>query len=319
MKAWGLLIDWTSPVLRTMDASFEAKELRVISKFIENDLLVRRFKPVYWSPVSRTALSDAEIEWRDDHVSTACFISFSLIGSPFDLLVWTTTPWTLLANQAVAYNSDCVYCMAKVLQKRYIMAKDCVPFVSEKLGNVEIMETVNINDLAKLRYLAFDSQPKITKEFDSLAAEFKTGKVLLPAAFVNPREGTGLVHIAPAYGIEDFELWTKHYPESATILECINEDGIFDVKSPIILNGTSIFNEKVIVALGPCVVGSHSHTHRYPYDWRTKTPLIQRITPQWFIDIEKVRPRLLSKIGDVAFSPISGSKLMSKITILITF
>lgn len=322
MRSWGLLINWDRPI-HTMDPAYECEQLLVLAKFMESGLLRRGMRPVHWSPSSCTALSDAEIEWRDDHISTACYVKFPLNGiSDFSLLVWTTTPWTLFANQAISFNPTIQYCIVQIGDENFIIAKDRIESLSIHFNSIKFIRQIDLLALSTTHYYsipfnyALDDQDNLNFQYsDAIETKENSKKCrsLLPADFVNVNEGTGLVHIAPAYGNDDFDLWNNKYGPSKPIIQCVDERGIFNIMAPVKIRQKSIFSDEVLDLIGPSLVKSYPFKHRYPYDWRTKMPIIQRITPQWFIDLDLIRSKVLKFTNEITFTPPSGRNLLSRL------
>jgi len=194
-KRLGVLGDWDNPYL-TLNKEYEADELRLFADIVEKGFVYRGKKPVYWSIPCRTALAEAEVEYQD-HVSQSVYVKFPVVGKEKTFIViWTTTPWTLPANLAVAYNKDFQYVSAKVGDENYILFRGLLPAVAEKCGWTNYTEMpVVIDELAKLQY----QHPFIPKRIGKLYA----------AEFVTSDTGTGFVHIAPGHGLDDYNLGLK--------------------------------------------------------------------------------------------------------------
>lgn len=190
-KRLGVLGDWDNPYL-TLNKEYEADELRLFADIVEQGFVYRGKKPVYWSIPCRTALAEAEVEYAD-HVSQSCYVKFPVVGRANTFVViWTTTPWTLPANLAVAYNKNFQYVQANVGGENYILFTDLLPKVAEKCGWSSFsQQPIAIEELAKLEYQHPFCQ--------------RTGK-LFAADFVTADTGTGFVHIAPGHGLDDYNL-----------------------------------------------------------------------------------------------------------------
>lgn len=295
MKDWGLLQD-PDRQYRTMDKSYEANQLRVFAKFVERGLVYSALRPVYWSPSSKTALAEAELEYRDEHNVTSLYVSYRLNSKisdkPVYLVVWTTTPWTLPANKAVAVNSQLEYNLVENEGKIYILSDNALAlFPSGKV-------------LSKIK----------GQQFLGLSYVNTVGETcpILDGSFVTAESGTGLVHLAPAYGMEDHLLCKSHGILPNDIL---TDDGRYSNDAPLGLGGMSITDHVGIVEkLKPFhdVMVPKIISHRYPIDWRTKEPVIQRATRQLFVNTAKIESELLQALEKVEFYPPSGKARLAK-------
>jgi isoleucyl-tRNA synthetase len=285
-KRLGVLGDWDHPYL-TLNKEYEADELRLFADIVEQGFVYRGKKPVYWSIPCRTALAEAEVEYAD-HVSQSCFVKFPVVGRANTFVViWTTTPWTLPANLAVAYNANFQYVQAAIGGETYIVFKDLLPKVAEKCG-----------------WSSFNQQPIATEELAKLEYQHpfcqRTGR-LFPAEFVTADTGTGFVHIAPGHGLDDYNLGRAN---GLPIYSPVNDDGAFahtnDLpleqqfpaewigKSILEKHGKSEANEIVLheLRVRHALLHQENYHHSYPHCWRSKTPVIFRAMDQWFIKID---------------------------------
>jgi isoleucyl-tRNA synthetase len=285
-KRLGVLGDWDNPYL-TLNKEYEADELRLFADIVAKGFVYRGKKPVYWSIPCRTALAEAEVEYAD-HVSQSCFVKFPVIGQPNTFIViWTTTPWTLPANLAVAYNKDFQYVKVVVGGEINILFRGLLATVAEKCGWTECLEQpVNIDDLAQLQY----QHPFCNR----------TGK-LFAADFVTADTGTGFVHIAPGHGQDDYNLGRAN---GLPIYSPVDDDGKFAFtndlpveqqmpaemvgKSILEKHGKSDANEAVLheLRVRHALLHQENYHHSYPHCWRSKTPVIFRAMDQWFIKID---------------------------------
>jgi isoleucyl-tRNA synthetase len=288
----GVLGDWENPYL-TLNKEYEADELRLFADIVAKGFVYRGKKPVYWSIPCRTALAEAEVEYHD-HVSQSVFVKFPVVGHEKTFIViWTTTPWTLPANLAVAYNEKLQYVQVKVGEENFILFRGLVSAVAEKCGWTNYTETsLSIEDLSKLKY----KHPfcnRISKAY--------------PADFVTSDTGTGFVHIAPGHGLDDYNLGRAH---SLPIYSPVNDDGCLaytndfpiEVQMPAEMVGKSILekhgksdaNEAVLheLRIRHALLHQENYHHSYPHCWRSKTPIIFRAMDQWFIKIDA--PTILS-------------------------
>jgi isoleucyl-tRNA synthetase len=307
-KRLGVLGDWDNPYL-TLNKEYEADELRLFADIVEKGFVYRGKKPVYWSIPCRTALAEAEVEYQD-HVSQSVFVRFAVVGRPDTyVVIWTTTPWTLPANLAVAFNEKLQYVQAAVGADKYILFRGLLPGVAEKCGWKDYAETPFANDeLAKLQY----QHPFCNR----------TGK-LFAAEFVTSDTGTGFVHIAPGHGLDDYNLGRQM---GLPIYSPVDDDGRFthtnDLpaaqqmpaemigKSILEKHGKSEANEAVLHGLRVrhALLHQENYHHSYPHCWRSKTPIIFRAMDQWFIkvDHEHFRERALAEIDRVHWVPEWG-------------
>ncbi len=307
-KRLGVLGDWENPYL-TLNKEYEADELRLFADIVEQGFVYRGKKPVYWCIPCRTALADAEVEYAD-HVSPSIYVKFPVVGQPNTyVVIWTTTPWTLPANLAVAYNKTFQYVQAEVAGEKYILFRSLLPTVAEKCGWKDIKETpIDIAELAKLQY----QHPFCNR----------TGK-LFAADFVTSDTGTGFVHIAPGHGLEDYGLGSQN---GLPIYSPIDDNGKFthtndlpvEQQMPAEMLGKSILekhgksdaNEAVLheLRLRHALLHQENYHHSYPHCWRSKNPVIFRAMDQWFIEIDhqQFRQRALKEIEKVKWVPDWG-------------
>lgn len=308
-KRLGIIADWNNPYC-TMDFATEAKIVEQLGKFLMNGSLYRGLRPVMWSVIEKTALAEAEVEYKD-HTSDSIFITFPITHTTIDdiksaeAVIWTTTPWTLPGNRAIAYGADFTYAIVQVMptNQRLLIALDLVETVLQTLS-----KTQNFTDYKILSTFS-GSQLHGTICEHPLAAQGYTFKVpFLPGDHVTTDAGTGLVHTAPGHGVEDFEVGKTFDLE---VPETVAADGryydhipefaglhIFKANAPIIealtKNGRLLHTEKLI--------------HSYPHSWRSKAPLIYRATAQWFVSMEKtnLRATALNAIDQTSWFPPQG-------------
>jgi len=288
-KRLGVLGDWDNPYL-TLNKEYEADELRLFADIVEKGFVYRGKKPVYWSIPCRTALAEAEVEYHD-HVSQSIYVKFPVVGREKTFIViWTTTPWTLPANLAVAYNSTFQYVQVAVGDEKFILFRGLLPTVAEKCGWTNYQETpFDITELAKLQY----QHPFCNR----------TGKLFAGDSFVTNDTGTGFVHIAPGHGLDDYNLGRQN---NLPIYSPVDDDGAFaytndlprEQQMPVEMIGKSILekhgksdaNEAVLheLRLRHALLHQENYHHSYPFCWRSKTPIIFRAMDQWFIKIDHV-------------------------------
>lgn len=286
----GVLGDWDNPYL-TLNKEYEADELRLFADIVKKGFVYRGKKPVYWSIPCRTALAEAEVEYKD-HVSQSVYVKFPVIGSDKTFVViWTTTPWTLPANLAVAYNREFQYVSVGVGEEKFIVFRGLLPAVAEKCGWTNYSETpLSAEDLAGLQY----QHPFC----------HRTGK-LFAAEFVTSETGTGFVHIAPGHGLDDYNLGLK---VGLPIYSPVDDDGRLSYtndlpreqqmpeslvgKALLEKHGKSEANEAVLheLRLRHALLHRENYHHSYPHCWRSKTPIVFRAMDQWFIKIDHSVP-----------------------------
>ncbi|HXU77264.1 MAG TPA: isoleucine--tRNA ligase, partial [Methylomirabilota bacterium] len=309
-KRLGVLGDWDNPYL-TLNKEYEADELRLFADIVEKGFVYRGKKPVYWCIPCRTALADAEVEYHD-HVSPSIYVKFPIVGRPgTSLVIWTTTPWTLPANLAVAYNSTFSYAVVRHGNEDYIVSAMLLSTIAEKCGwqGYEIIRHLDGGHLSQIEY----QHPFCNR----------TGKLFAGDAFVENSTGTGFVHIAPGHGLEDYHLGSQN---GLPIYSPIDDDGRFthtadlpaDQQMPAEMLGKSILekhgqseaNEAVLhqLRLRHALLHQENYHHSYPHCWRSKNPVIFRAMDQWFIEIdhEQFRQHALTAIDQIAWVPEWG-------------
>lgn len=285
-KRLGVLGDWENPYL-TLNKEYEADELRMFADIVAKGFVYRGKKPVYWSIPCRTALAEAEVEYAD-HVSQSVFVKFPVVGQPNTFIViWTTTPWTLPANLAVAYNKEFQYVKATVGAENFIVFRGLLPAVAAKCGWANYTEAAfSTEQLATIQY----QHPFCNRTGKAFAAEFVTADT-----------GTGFVHIAPGHGLDDYNLGRAN---NLPIYSPVNDDGALAFsnelpveqqmpaemvgKSILEKHGKSDANEAVLheLRVRHALLHQENYHHSYPHCWRSKTPIIFRAMDQWFIKID---------------------------------
>ncbi|XP_069680707.1 isoleucine--tRNA ligase, mitochondrial [Periplaneta americana] len=310
--SWGVMADWDTSYF-TFDKSYVKNQLQQFLKLYEMGLVYRDVKPVFWSPSSRTALAEAELEYNPAHRSTAVTVRLAMQRIPDSLqasvpnntplfaLVWTTTPWTLPANQAVCFSPDISYSLVSIAGfsgEVYIVASDLVDMLRQKLDQqVDIISTFSGNSLSGATY---------HRPFKSDQA----GR-FLPASHVTTSKGTGLVHSAPAHGPEDFVVALEH---SIPVESLVDEDGRYTVSAGPELQGLAVLSsgtEAVLRLISADVMHSEQLVHSYPYDWRTKQPVILRASRQWFIDTNRIKHEAIEALKGVQIYPEHSSSARS--------
>ena len=290
-KRLGVLGDWADPYL-TMDYEAEAAIVAELFKFAETGQLYRGAKPVMWSPVERTALAEAEVEY-EDVVSTQIDVAFEIVGSPIPELIgaraviWTTTPWTIPVNQAIAYGSAIDYLVVDADGRRWLLAEPLLPSFLKRAG----FDGFEFVALVKGAVLEGTSA---RHPMHARGGFFATPRPFLEGDFVTTDAGTGLVHMAPDHGEDDFELCRAHGLDPVFAVE---GDGRYRADWPWLGGEGSVINPKFNAPDGPICSGlreagalvatSADYRHSYPHSWRSKARLIFRATRQWFIAMDR--------------------------------
>jgi isoleucyl-tRNA synthetase len=312
-QRFGVWALWDKAYL-TLQPAYEAAQIDVFKKMFANGLVYRKLKPVHWSPSSLSALAESEIEYNDNHISQSIYFGVEVFPphsqscfSGANLLVWTTTPWTIPANKAMAVNPTVRYSVVShpnVLDGRsIIVASDCLPSLSEMLGgNFVLKQEISGGELVGVNY----RHPLSNEILHVLAAE----------ASVIANSGTGIVHIAPGHGAEDYSIGVKH---GLPIFSPVDGTGKFTEQAGDRLFGLDVLttgSTEVIKLLHDLhlVWKEVAFKHKYPYDWRTKKPTIFRATQQWFISLEALRDKAMDEIEKVHWLPDSGKSRISAMT-----
>ncbi|MEO7365872.1 MAG: isoleucine--tRNA ligase [Sphingomicrobium sp.] len=313
LKRLGIGGDWDHPYL-TMDFDAEGTIVAELMKFAESGQLYRGARPVMWSPVEKTALAEAEIEY-EDVVSTQIDVAFEIVESPIPELVgahavvWTTTPWTIPVNQGIAYGIGIRYLLADTSRGRFLVANDLVPEF-EKQTNLQVLnkgQEVTREIIALERLEGRSEAPLYTGEqlagtvarhpMHHLGGFFAKPRPFLPGDFVTTDQGTGLVHMAPDHGVDDFELCKANGIDPVFAVE---GDGKYRADWAWLGGQGSVINAKFNAPEGPIcsdlreagalLAASADFQHSYPHSWRSKAKVIYRCTPQWFIAMDRPLP-----------------------------
>ena len=302
-KRLGVIGDWEN-YYSTMSFDAEAQIVRELGKFLLEGSLYRGFKPVLWSTVEKTALADAEVEYKD-HKSNTIYAEFKINKTDKDFLkntiivIWTTTPWTIPANKALAYNKDINYSILEIRNKKIVIA--------EKLID-EVVKDCEIKEFKILKSFKGESFKNSTCFHPFKNLGYKIEVPMLEADFVTLDQGTGVVHCAPSHGPDDFNLCLKNGMKA---IETVNDDGRYTKNIPI-FEGTHVFKADEIIIKNlmeqKSLLGHGTLVHSYPHSWRSKAPLVHRATPQWFISMEshKLRKKALESIDKTVFFPEKG-------------
>ncbi len=304
----GVVGDWDDPYT-TMNFEAEAGIYAELAKFLLNGSLYRGRKSVMWSVVEKTALAEAEVEYHD-YTSTTIWVKFPLTKAPMaelegaSVVIWTTTPWTIPANRAVAYGEDIDYQLISLdgTGEKLVMAAALIEDALKQAGNSGHTVLANFKGSALTGGMA-------AHPLKGHAGSYDFDVPLLPGDFVTTEQGTGLVHVAPSHGEDDFDLGARYGLE---VPDTVAEDGLYTEAVPG-FTGTHVFKaaEPVIEALtaNNALLARGTLVHSYPHSWRSKAPLIFRATAQWFIPMDgpdNLRGKALQAIDDTQWYPARG-------------
>ncbi|GEM11661.1 isoleucyl-tRNA synthetase [Rhodotorula toruloides] len=345
-RSFAVMGDWERPY-RTMDWEFEKRQLRVVRDMVGRGLVVTHHRPTLYSPSSRTALAEAELEYRDDHTSRSVYVSFPVheVGDKLErelekagvslseeerkglgLAVWTTTAWTVPSNVAIAVSPTLAYSLVRHPSSPsclFIVATERLDALSELIGATEPLRTL----------ATFSGSSLLSTTYtDPLSSPSHTAKArpIIPADYVTSTTGTGLVHTAPAHGIEDWEAWRAYHastnPSSPApdTLCAVDADGRLDhtlramgVERDVVerLAGKDVLKEgteEVIRLLEERgrLIKEVEVQHKFPYDWRSKMPVIFRASSQWFANLDPIKQSATSALSHVNFFPSRGSRTL---------
>src|SRR5213594_2294642 len=308
-KRLGVLGDWDRPYL-TMDPSYEATILREFGKFVAKDVVYKGLKPVLWCTVDQTALAEAEVEY-EDHTSPSIYVKFPVVnpqgkfrieqskGTHF--VIWTTTPWTLVANRAISVNPHFMYRLVKTPVGELIIAQDLIEPCTKAFG----YQTGDF-EVTKGAYAGLE-----LAEPNPVLCRHPWLDLTVPVVLgdhVTKEHGTGSVHTAPGHGQEDYEVGQRYGLE---VYAPVDSQGRF-VKEVEHFGGQKVFeaNAEIIKLLnsGGMLVKEEAITHSYPHCWRCKNPVIFRATEQWFVSMDKkgLRKQALEEIDRVKWIPARG-------------
>ncbi|WNE40786.1 MAG: Isoleucine--tRNA ligase [Mycoplasmataceae bacterium] len=298
LKKIGLFTDFEKYYI-TLDKNYEAEQIRVFGEMVKKGIIYQGFRPIYWSCGHETALAEAEIEYLDKK-DTSLYFKIKLVETPefikekdVNLLVWTTQPWTITANRLVAVKKTANYALVESNQEFFLILENQT-FLLKKWTEkeIKIKKVLKGENLLGLTYL------------HPYCNDIK-GYIVDGSDFIEEKEGTGLVHLAPAFGNEDFTVARRE----KILVDCpLEPNGFFNEKIKVKnLIGKSYkeVNEYVIndLQVRNLVAKKEIIIHSYPHDWRDKSPLIYRLTKQWFINIQVIKKALLENIAEVEWFP----------------
>ena len=310
-KRLGVVGDWEN-YYSTMSFDAEAQIVRELGKFLKEGSLYRGFKPVLWSTVEKTALADAEVEYQD-HKSDTIYTSFKVKSSSLadlvggEIIIWTTTPWTIPANKALAFNESLDYVILQVnddgdFKDRKIIIADAL--LESVVKECELKNYKKINIFKGKEF----KNTVCSHPFLNLGYDYDIP--MLEARFVTTDQGTGIVHCAPSHGPDDFNLCLNN---NIKAIETVDGDGKY-TKNVKLFEGIHIFKANPIVIEKlkeqKNLLFNSQLVHSYPHSWRSKAPLVHRATPQWFISMEshELRNKALKAIDETTFYPTKGKE-----------
>jgi len=298
-KRLGITGDWDNPYM-SLDKEFEAEQLLVFSKMAADGLIYKGLRPIYWSPSSETALAEAEIEYHDKK-SASIYVAFkvkdsgNVLAGDEEFVIWTTTPWTIPANLAIAVHGNLEYSVIATNGRKFIVAKELVTKLAEELEWADYTEVATYKGSQFERLVA--SHPMYDR--DSL---------IILGDHVTLEAGTGLVHTAPGHGEDDFNVGKQYGLEvlcpvdgkgkyTAAVNDPELEGVYYDKANPMITERLEANGALLKLTF---------MTHSYPHDWRTKKPIIFRTTNQWFASIESLKEKMMASIEKVNWIPAWG-------------
>ena len=319
-KQWAVMGDWDN-AWRTMDKDFELKQLEVFRAMLEQGLVYQSLKPVHWSPSSQTALAEAELEYNPVHKSRAVFVKARLLSYPEPLqevlkgvggqlyiAVWTTTPWTLPANRAIAVKNTMEYRVVSTETYGNLIV------ASSRLEELEKILGEHLEPLAT----PFPGHLLVGAVYEAVLPDEKSQpRTIIHADFIKKDSGTGLVHMAPGHGNDDYKrglaLGFEPYApvdHAGKFVAGLLPDSLQSLGGMEVLASGNVAVLKLL-SLHGTLLKSYNHTHSYPYDWRTKQPVIVRATKQWFARVDDITQTALQSLENVRFIPEAGKERLS--------
>ncbi|MEB3225505.1 MAG: isoleucine--tRNA ligase, partial [Synechococcus sp.] len=310
-QRYGIWGDWENPYL-TLTSDYEAAQIEVFGQMALKGYIYRGLKPVHWSPSSHTALAEAELEYPEGHTSQSIYVSFPItelgdaakavlgeFAASLGVAIWTTTPWTLPGNLAVAINPELEYAVVETdgnlcAQKYLVVAKDLAETLTAKFATTLTLKSSfkgEILEHCTYQHPLYD----------------RSSPVVAGGDYITTESGTGLVHTAPGHGQEDYITGQKY---GLPILSPVDAEGNLTAEAGEFagLNVLDGANDAIIAALKTkqALLKQEAYQHKYPYDWRTKKPTIFRATEQWFASVEGFRDEALKAIKEVRWIPAQG-------------
>lgn len=322
-RRYAVMGDWQD-FYATLQTDYEVRQLQVFKDMLHKGYITRKNKPVYWGTETRTALAEAELEYNETHRSHAATVKFPLskigdslkdilaqqcpevLESSLSALIWTTTPWTLVSNRAVAINMEMNYTILKSIDFGYLIV------------GCDLVDKVKAEDMTVVD-VKFSGADLLSSSYSN-PLDPGSANPFLPGTFVTSTIGTGLVHSAPGHGLEDY-LLCKEYGIGA--YSPVNNEGRYTEDLPAgcdRLKGLAVLGQgqKTVIEMlkeyGVLVNDNPRFRHKYPYDWRSKKPIIIRSTPQWFADIDEIKQHALESLKAVNFHPPQGRTRLETFT-----
>ena len=310
-KSWAVVGDWDRPYL-TCSRAYVVNELQILQHLLRQGLVFRGHMPVFWSTEYETALAEAELEYKEDHVSHSAFVKFPILHSSLpsitDLhaLTWTTMPWTLPSNEAICFAPNAAYSVVQLLSSScngsaLVVATARLPALEQELGPFRvIVSDFPSDDMATWRYL----HPR----------GCELPRPFIASHYVTMDKGSGLMHTAPNHGKEDHVIAVQH---GITVRPSIvNEKGLFNELADPLLRGKQVLtdgNEAVLSLWSANVVQRAMTQHSYPFDWRSKKPVITRPSYQWFCNTLRLREACHRALDRVSVQPPAFKKILSSL------
>jgi isoleucyl-tRNA synthetase len=302
-KRLGVAAEWDKPYL-TLNPEFEAQQIRTFGKMAELGLIYRGKKPVFWSWSSESAMAEAEVEYHDVTSPSAFYAEKvcdgkDVLDNDTYFVVWTTTPWTIPASEGITIDAGFDYSVVKPAgeDRKFVVATDRLNYAAEQFGweAVETLKVIRGRELENIKALhPFDSSREL---------------VVMLGDFVTLDSGTGLVHTAPGFGEDDFRVGKQY---GLDIFVPVDDRGYMTTEAGADFEGV-FYEDANEIALNKLkeanvLLKQMDYEHSYPFDWRTKKPIIFRATPQWFASVDKIRENILNSLDDVKFLPEWGQK-----------
>ena len=296
-KRLGVRGDWDNPYI-TLHKGYEAQQIKVFGEMAKRGYIYKDKKTVYWSPTSESALAEAEIEYHDKR-SPSIYVAFDVkegkgvLDGDEKFIIWTTTPWTIPSNLAIALNEKFEYSVVDADGTKYVVATELVDQLKEEF------EWTNVSEVKRVK----------GSELEYVTAQhpiYERESLVILGDHVTLDAGTGCVHTAPGHGEDDYLIGRKY---KLDILCPVDEKGVFTDEAP---GFEGMFYDKANKPItekleeAGALVKLTFFTHSYPHDWRTKKPIIFRATEQWFASIKEFRPELLQAVADVNWFPTWG-------------
>ncbi|CDS39985.1 isoleucyl trna synthetase mitochondrial [Echinococcus multilocularis] len=322
-KELNVLADWNR-LYSTLDPSYQATVIRAFHDLYVNGFIVREHKPVYWSRSTRSAISDSELEYNSEHESPSLYFLVELLMQPAwiptryrryptDVVVWTTTPWTIVANEAIIFSPSEEYSVLldRATERNLIVASHFLPLLYKLLDRApsrfELIKSLRGECFENYAYEPPLSRQRVHHPHDY---RWRHCYRLMPGEFVEHDKGTGFVHCAPAHGKEDFDFARRH---SLPLRALVDAETKFTREAGADLAGLFVQDEgnsAVINRLGDRVLALGTIQHSYPYEWRTKQPVITRLSKQWFINTDKLEGPAKIAYADVDVFPPERKSMM---------